>query len=89
MIFYILLVLYNGKKIWDVPNEFRKIIYNENLFGNGLLNFKYDVIDVNNDFSKDELINSKNVSSAIFLLDQNMDAIEFLYRIKAVVLLLE
>lgn len=32
------------------------------------------------------MIFSKNVSSAIFLLEQKMDAIEFLYRIKAVAL---
>ena len=38
------IVLYNGDKVWDVPKEFRKIIYNENLFGNGLINFSYDII---------------------------------------------
>jgi len=80
------IVLYNGEKIWDVPNEFRKIIYNENLFGNGLLNFKYDVLDVNNSYSKEELIKSKNVTAAIFLLDQKIDALEFLQRIKAIAL---
>lgn len=31
-------MLYNGEEIWDVPREFRKIIYNEELFGTGLLN---------------------------------------------------
>ncbi|MGL4911825.1 MAG: Rpn family recombination-promoting nuclease/putative transposase [Romboutsia sp.] len=80
------IVLYNGEKVWDVPNEFRKIIYNENLFGNGILNFKYDVFDVNNNFSKEELLNSKNVTAAIFLLDQKIDALEFLQRIKAIAL---
>ncbi|MGL5693123.1 MAG: Rpn family recombination-promoting nuclease/putative transposase [Peptostreptococcaceae bacterium] len=61
------IVLYNGEQVWDVPNEFRQIIYNENLFGNGLLNFKYDVFDVNNKFSKEELLSSKNVTAAIFI----------------------
>ena len=80
------IVLYNGKQVWDVPNEFRKMTYNEKLFGNNILNFKYDIIDINNDYSKEELENSKNVSSAIFLLDQKMDALEFLRRIRVIAL---
>ncbi|MBU5488037.1 Rpn family recombination-promoting nuclease/putative transposase [Clostridium sp. MSJ-8] len=80
------IVLYNGEKVWDVPKEFRKIIYKEKLFGDGLINFTYDIIDVNNDLDKEELINSNNVSSAIFLLDQKIDAIEFLNRIQAIAL---
>lgn len=76
----------NGNEVWNVPNEFRKIIYNESLFGDGLLNFKYDIIDVNHDFSKEELEKSKNVSSAIFLLDQKIDAIEFMNRIRVIAL---
>lgn len=80
------IVLYNGNEVWNVPNEFRKIIYNESLFGDGLLNFKYDIIDVNHDFSKEELEKSKNVSSAIFLLDQKIDAIEFMNRIRVIAL---
>ena len=80
------IVLYNGKQVWDVPNEFRKMIYNEKLFGNNILNFKYDIIDINNDYSSEDLENSKNVSSAIFLLDQKMDALEFLRRIRVIAL---
>lgn len=59
---------------------------NEELFGSGLLNFKYDVFDVNHDFTKEDLVNSQNVTSAIFLLDQKVDALEFLNRIKAIAL---
>ena len=82
------IVLYNGEERWNVPNEFRKIIYNENLFGNGLLNFKYDVFDIGNDeeFSKEKLIKNRNVTSAIFLLDQKMNALEFFERIKVIAL---
>ena len=82
------IVLYNGDQVWDVPREFRKMIYNEELFGNNILNFKYDVFDISNDeiFTKDKLIESKNVTSAIFLLDQKMDALEFLHRIKVIAL---
>ncbi|MGL5084565.1 MAG: Rpn family recombination-promoting nuclease/putative transposase [Clostridium sp.] len=80
------IVLYNGKKPWDVEKEFRKITFNEDLFGDNIINFNYDVFDINNDFTKEELIKNKNVTSAIFLLDQKIDAFEFLQRIKAVAL---
>lgn len=82
------IVLYNGKDVWDVPKEFRKMIYNEELFSNHILNFKYDVFDISHDenLKKEKLIESKNVTSAIFLLDQEMDALEFLERIKVIAL---
>ncbi|MPQ42954.1 Rpn family recombination-promoting nuclease/putative transposase [Clostridium tarantellae] len=80
------IVLYNGKQIWDVPNEFRKMFYNESKFHKGVLNFTYDVFDVNNGFTKEELIKSKNVTSAIFLLDQKITPKEFLDRVKAIAL---
>lgn len=82
------IVLYNGEQVWNVPKEFRKMIYNEELFGNNILNFTYDVFDISNDkrFEKDKLVASQNVTSAIFLLDQKMDALEFLERIKVIAL---
>lgn len=76
------IVLYNGKQVWDVPSEFRKMFYNEEKFHSGVLNFTYDVFDVNNGFTKEELINSKNVTAAIFLLDQKITPQEFLERVK-------
>ena len=82
------IVLYNGEQVWNVPKEFRKMIYNEELFGNNILNFTYDVFDISNDkrFEKDKLVASQNVTSAIFLLDQKMDALELLERIKVIAL---
>lgn len=82
------IVLYNGDEVWNVPREFRKMIYNEELFSNNILNFKYDVFDISNDekFEKNKLINMQNITSAIFLLDQKMDALEFLQRIKVIAL---
>lgn len=64
------------------------MIYNEELFGNNILNFTYDVFDISNDkrFEKDKLVASQNVTQAIFLLDQKMDALEFLDRIKVIAL---
>lgn len=80
------IVLYNGSDVWKVPKEFRRIFYNESLLGDNVLNFKYDVIDINNDFTKADLVKNKNVSSAIFLLDQKVNAVEFLNRIQIIAL---
>lgn len=80
------IVLYNGKQVWDVPTEFRKMFYNEEKFHSGILNFTYDIFDVNNGFTKEELLEHKNVTSAIFLLDQKITAMEFMNRIKDIAL---
>ena len=78
------IVLYNGTEVWDVSTNLRDIIYNEELFGDSLINFKYAEIDVNNGISKSELLEKKNISSVIFLLDQKVDVIEFLERVKEI-----
>ena len=80
------IVLYNGTKVWEAPNEFRKMFYNEDKFHNGILNFTYDIIDINNGFTKEKLVENKNVTSAIFLLDQKITPIEFLERVKTIAL---
>lgn len=80
------IVLYNGAQVWDVPNEFRKMFYNEEKFHSGVLNFTYDVFDINNGFNKEELVENKNVTSAIFLLDQKITPNEFLDRVKSIAL---
>ena len=80
------IVLYNGKEVWDVPTELRKIFYNEEKFHSGVLNFTYDIFDINNGFTKEELVNSRNVTAAIFLLDQKITPQEFLERVKAIAL---
>lgn len=80
------IVLYNGTKVWDAQNEFRKMFYNEEKFHSGILNFTYDIIDINNGFKKEDLVKNKNVTSAIFLLDQKITPIEFLERVKDIAL---
>lgn len=80
------IVLYNGKNKWDVPTKFRDIVYNGEIFGHNIVDFNYDIFDINHDYAKEELINSKSITSAIFLLDQKVSPVEFLNRIKAIVL---
>jgi len=53
------------------------MFYNKEKFDSGVLNFNYDIFDVNNGFTKEELVNSKNVA-AMFLLDQKITPQEFL-----------
>jgi len=80
------IVLYNGKKEWDVPQRFRDIIDGNEIFGDSIIDFKYSIFDVNNKYTKEDLIKNKNITSAIFLLDQKIDAEEFIERIKAIAL---
>jgi predicted transposase/invertase (TIGR01784 family) len=56
------------------------------LFGNSIIDFEYSIFDVNNKYTKEDLIKNKNITSAIFLLDQKIDAEEFIERIKAIAL---
>lgn len=83
------IVLYNGTKVWDVPTRFRDIVYNSNLFGESIIDFKYDLFDVNNSYSKEELLERKSMTSAIFLLDQKINPLEFLERIKDIALMFD
>lgn len=80
------IVLYNGQIRWDAAKRFRDIVANEELFGNKIIDFKYNIFDINNEFSKEELLKNKTITAAIFLLDQKIEPIEFLQRIKAVAL---
>lgn len=47
---------------------------------------KYQLFDVNHEYTKEELIENNNISSAIFLLDQKVEPLEFFNRLKAVAL---
>ncbi|MBB6713469.1 Rpn family recombination-promoting nuclease/putative transposase [Clostridium gasigenes] len=71
------IVLYNGTQVWDVPTRFRDIVYNGDLFGDSIIDFKYDLFDVNNSYTKEELLERKSMTSAIFLLDQKIKPLEF------------
>lgn len=80
------IVLYNGKHVWDVPTKFRDIVYNGEMFKDHMIDFTYDIFDINHRYTKNELIEKKCITSAIFMLDQKVEAIEFLDRIKDIVL---
>ena len=78
-------IQYVGQKPWDAEVSFRNIVSKEELFGNSIIDFTYNTVDVNN-YSRDRLLTLKNVTGAIFLLDQKIDEEEFLERIKLIAL---
>lgn len=80
------IVIYNGKSQWDVPIKLKDITDGSELFGDSIIDFKYDLFDVNNNYTKEELIMNKSMTSAIFLLEQKIDPQEFLDRIKTIAL---
>ncbi|OPJ59669.1 Rpn family recombination-promoting nuclease/putative transposase [Clostridium chromiireducens] len=80
------IVLYNSIRRWNSPRFFKDIVSNSELFGDDIVNFKYELFDVNHQYTKEELIKNNNITSAIFLLDQKVNPLEFFERLKAVAL---
>ncbi len=77
------IVTYNGMDKWHVPRRFKDKIDTPELFGTNLLDFEYLLLDVNR-YGKAELIEKQSIASAIFLLDQKTDVVEYLNRIATV-----
>lgn len=80
------IVLYNATRKWNAPRYFKEIVRNNELFDENIVNFKYELFDVNNEYTKEELIENKNITSVIFLLDQKVEPLEFIDRLKVVAL---
>ena len=74
------IVLYNGTKKWTCARNFKDIINESQLFGDNILDFRYILVDINR-YSKEYLFEFKNIAAAIFLLDQDINAMEFLERL--------
>jgi len=79
------IVLYNGTKKWTCARNFKDIINESQLFWDNILDFKYILVDINR-YSKEYLYEFKNIAAAIFLLDQDINAMEFLERLKNIVI---
>ncbi|MDF2674931.1 MAG: transposase YhgA family protein [Clostridiales bacterium] len=78
------IVLYNGNNKWTAARSLKEVINHSQIFGENILDFQYELIDINS-YNKVELYEKQNITSAIFLLDQNIDSIEFINRLKDVV----
>lgn len=79
------IVLYNGEYKWTVEKNFKNVINQSELFGNSIIDFEYILIDINK-YEKEELMELKNIVSAVFLLDQKVDIEEFISRVKDIAL---
>ncbi|MGN9160357.1 Rpn family recombination-promoting nuclease/putative transposase [Clostridium sulfidigenes] len=75
------IVLYNGEYKWTVERKFKNVINKSELFGNNIIDFEYILIDINK-YEKEQLMELKNIASAVFLLDQKVDIEEFISRVK-------
>lgn len=73
------IILYNGEATWTVTKSFKEKVHRAELFGNHIIDFEYILINVNN-FAEEDLMRIENVVSAIFLLDQKINAEEFIRR---------
>jgi predicted transposase/invertase (TIGR01784 family) len=63
------IVLYNGEARWTAETELRKLFAKEELFGDKMLNFEYQLIDVNR-LAEEQLLSLENAIGTVFLLDQ-------------------
>jgi len=79
------IVIYNGTKKWTCARNFKDILQGSQLFEDNVIDFRYILVDINR-YSKECLYEFKNIAAAIFLLDQDIDAIEFLSRLKDIVI---
>lgn len=79
------IVLYNGQRTWTVARSLKEVISNSEIFGENILNFKYQFLDIN-EYNKEELYRHEDISSAIFLLDQSITRVEFYNRLQDIVI---
>ncbi|AJA46777.1 putative transposase [Clostridium pasteurianum DSM 525 = ATCC 6013] len=77
------MVVYNGKHNWTAVRNFKHILKGQELFEDNVVDFRYLLFDVNR-MEKEELLEIANIVSAVFLLDQNVNDIEIVDRLKLV-----
>jgi predicted transposase/invertase (TIGR01784 family) len=76
------IVLYNGEKSWTVCRSFKEILDSSEYFGEYVLDYRYILINVNN-YTKEQLLQSANLISTVFLLEQEIDEAEYIRRFQA------
>lgn len=78
------MVLYNGVGPWTPPLEFKKYQSGYEYFGDRLLNFRYELFDVNR-YKEEDLLDLSNLIGAIFFLDQHISEGDMLKRLRELV----
>jgi predicted transposase/invertase (TIGR01784 family) len=74
------IVIYNGKRRWNVPLSFKGKLTSAKLFGDEVLDFSYLLIDIWR-YDEQELFRKGNLISSVFLLDRTEEAPEVVKRI--------
>ncbi|WP_167751411.1 Rpn family recombination-promoting nuclease/putative transposase [Lentibacillus salicampi] len=84
------IVLYNGKRKWTVPTQFKDMLLHVEKFEKEqVLNFEYILLDINR-YDEQELLHLSNLMGSIFFLDQGASDTEALIkRLKRLVDILE
>lgn len=66
------LVLYNGKRRWNVPISFKEMIDGYEIFGKNIVDFEYKLFDVIR-YNEKDLLKLSNLVASVFLLDKQTD----------------
>jgi hypothetical protein len=75
------MVLYNGRDNWTACRSFKELLNGYELFSDNIVDFTYTLFDVNR-YSEAELGRVSNLVSTVFLLDQGVDVLELVERLK-------
>lgn len=79
------IVLYNGLNQWGASLTLRGITRGGETFAENLVDLRYCLIDVNHQYTEEELLGNDCISSAILLLDRKGDMMELLSRLREIV----
>jgi predicted transposase/invertase (TIGR01784 family) len=73
------IVLYNGEGPWTGCRSFKETLEGAERFGEYVLDYRYILINVNS-YTKERLLQTPNLISAVFLLEQKVDEAEYIHR---------
>jgi predicted transposase/invertase (TIGR01784 family) len=78
------IVIYNGKRPWTAAQRFNEKLDGAELFGEGVIDFSYLLIDIWR-YDERELLAHSNLISAAFLLDRTEEAAEVVARLSQMI----
>jgi len=59
------IVLYNATRKWNAPRYFKEIVNKSELFGDNIVNFKYELFDVNH-------LNDENLEEEVITMTKTL-----------------
>ncbi|HEX3044947.1 MAG TPA: Rpn family recombination-promoting nuclease/putative transposase [Bacillota bacterium] len=73
------IVLYNGEGSWTACRSFKETLEGAERFGEYVVDYRYILINVNQ-YTKERLLQTSNLISTVFLLEQAIDEAEYIRR---------